>query len=128
MTDEKKDEKDSEGSVQGGEERQDPSSPPGGRIVSFGAQMKPFGRFQLLDPAARTSREAEPLTEKELQRGTQGGIILMRIMTMSIEDRKAQASSQVDDPLFMWFSFLSPEERRYFLKAAEGNLKESLME
>lgn len=117
---EKKDDGSGETRLEGGEEARSPEA--GGRVVSFSSHMTPSAKFELMDPAQRTSQEVEPLSQEELQRGTKGGIILMRIMTMSLEERKAQVVTQVADPLLMWFSFLTPEERRQFLKAAEASL------
>lgn len=100
----------------------------GKRIVSFGTVMTASAQFQTTPPPQRTTREAERLTPEELHRGTKGGQILMKVLTMSVADKQAHVMTQVDDPLFMWFSFLSPEERRQFLKAAEETFRQKLME
>jgi hypothetical protein len=98
-----------------------------GRIVEFGVSMTPSTRLKVMPPAERTERAAERLTAEELHRGTKGGLIIMKILTMSDEDKRAHVVTQIGDPLMMWWSFLTPEERRQFLQAAEQNLKETLM-
>jgi len=102
-------------------------SKPPGRIVEFGVTMKPSGFLKVMPPADRADRAIDPLTPEELHRGTKGGLMIMKILGMSDEDKQAHVVTQVGDPLFMWWSFLTPEERRQFIKAAEANLRETLM-
>ncbi len=98
-----------------------------GRIVEFGAKMTAASSFQTTPPAQKATQEADRLSPEELARGTKGGQILMRILSMSVGEKQAHVVTQVHDPLLMWFSFLTPEERREFLKAAETHFREKLM-
>ena len=100
---------------------------PEGRVVEFSARLAPSTHVCIQPPADRAVRPAEVLDREQLARGTKGGVMIMKILTMTDEERRAHVVTQIDDPLFLWWSFLTKEERRQFLKAAELNLKETLM-
>lgn len=99
-----------------------------GRIVDFSVNMKPSAaQLRIMPPADRATQDAERLSAEELHRGTKGGLIIMKIMSMSDEEKRAYVVTQIDDPLVLWWAFMSREERRVFLQAAETNLREKLM-
>lgn len=100
---------------------------PRGHVVDFSVAMTPSTAVRIMPPAQRATESAEPLSAEALHRGTKGGLMLMRILTMSDDEKRAHAVTQIGDPLFMWWSFLTFEERREILTAAEKNLKEKLM-
>ena len=102
-------------------------APRKGHVVDFSCKMTPSSHLRIMPPAERATEEAERLTPLDFHRGTKGGIMIMKILTMTPDEKRAHVITQVDDPLFMWWSFLSLEERREFLRAAETNLKERLM-
>lgn len=87
------------------------------RIVPFSVAMK---------PAAAMQAGAVPVSE--MGRGTKGGLMIMRALTMSPEEKAALVAEQSGDPLVVWFAMLSPAERIAFVQAAERTLKADLAE
>jgi hypothetical protein len=89
------------------------------RIVSFAAQMKPSGYLQV-----GVAGPNDP--NGDIKHGAAGGMIMLKILSMSPEERRAQVASQAEDPLVVFFSMLTFEERRELFKAAELQCRERI--
>ena len=89
------------------------------RIVSFAAQMKPSSYLQV-----GVAGPNDP--NGDIKHGAAGGMIMLKILSMSPEERRAQVASQAEDPLVVFFSMLTFEERRELFKAAELHCRERI--
>lgn len=110
-----------------------PNEQPSGRIVDLSVKMKPSAHLRVMAPHQR-AQEVEPGAFESADectpehRGTQGGLMIMRILTMSDTEKRAAVADQVGDPLVVWFALLSPAERKQFLAAAERDIKSRITE
>lgn len=89
------------------------------RIISFAANMKPAARLQV-------GVEGPDDPNGEIKHGAAGGMLMLKIMSMSPEERRSQAASQAEDPLVVFFSMLTFDERRELFKAAELQCRERI--
>lgn len=94
------------------------------KIVSFETVLQPVGRFEMLPTPDRTDSEREP--PPLVGGGTRGGIMMARILGMSLEDRVEVCRQAVGDPMVVWFAMLSPAERLEFIRSAEHDIRERL--
>lgn len=111
--------------------------PKPGRIVSLGTVMTPQGKlehvavrapFERTDVPRKTMtpQEARAAVDNAVMRGTPGGLLLARILTMP-EHEKLQVIEQAmkEDTLILWFALLPKAVRAHFVQAAMNDLKET---
>lgn len=115
----------------------DENVPKLGRIVSLGTVMTPKGKMEHIAvraPHERTDvprksmspEEARAAVDNACMRGTPGGILLARILTMP-EHEKLQVIEHAmkEDTLVLWFALLPKAVRAHFVQAAMNDLKET---
>ena len=102
------------------------SQPKEPELVQFATVLQPHGGLQVLPPPKRTEAIREPIPEP-VGGGTRGGLMAMRILSMSDEDRRAVAAEAASrDPGVVWFAMLTVAERAEVIRAAQHDLKERL--
>jgi hypothetical protein len=89
-------------------------------IVEFSAKLKPGSAFGFKRPAEDRKSE-EP-------RIARSGSLMMRVLTMSREDRIALLTEKADVPVLVLLAMLTPTELKGVLEAAEQFLKEKITE
>lgn len=96
------------------------------KIVTFETVLQSVGKFEMLPTPVRTDSEREPPQPQLVGGGTRGGIMMARILAMSLDDRLEVCRQAVGDPMVVWFAMLSPAERLEFIRSAEHDLRERM--
>lgn len=93
------------------------STPAVGRKVEFSANLKPAAALRVEVPRHEGDKEGEVLTAR-------GGLMVLKILQMPIEERVNILRDAAQDPLVTWFAMLTSAERIAIVSAAEDNIRE----
>lgn len=85
------------------------------KIVSFEANLRPSSKM-------RVEREGDDGRAVLCQAA--GGLLMLKIHAMPLEERQRIVSDAADDPILVLLAMLTVEERRQLVAAAESYLKD----
>lgn len=93
-----------------------------GRIVDFSAKMQPAASMRIAVPAQNCDDDSQAT------RPSQSSALMLKILTMTREERIAVLSAGADDPVLILLAMLTSQERKELVRAAEIQLKATIQD